>query len=126
MDHDNSFDGHTSLTYQTSPPATVVMAGNHKEDSPMRVDDLCFQTTNLDSDNTAVGNIKMSTNSLVSGNGPSRGDLRLSDDGIPTTMQNGVEIDSEARLVPATRTVSNVIVDDSPLQNQMEKNKECK
>ena len=126
MDHDNSFDGHTSLTYQTSPPATVVMAGNRKEDSPMRVDDLYFQSTNLDSDNTAVDNIKMSTNSLLLGNGPSSGDLRLSDDGTPTTMQNGTEIESEAHLVPATRTVSNVIVDDSPLQNQMEKNKECK
>ena len=126
MEHENSFDAHTSIPYQTSPPATVVMAGNHKEDSPMRIDDLCFHNTNLDSDSTALDNIKMSTNSLLPGNGPSRGDLKLLNDGAPTIMQNGTDLESEAHLVPATRPASNVIVDDSPLQNQMEKNKECK
>ena len=125
MDHDNGFEGHNSLTYQTSPPATVVMAGNHKEDSPMRIDDLSFNKTNLHSKSTAVGDIKMPKSSL-SRNEPSTGDMKLFYDGTPNTMQNGTTIEPEANMVSETGPASNVIVDYSPLQNQMEKNKECK
>jgi len=119
-------DGQNSLpTYQTSPPATIRMPGDSKESSPMKIgDDNNFDSTHKVNELNAGGPAQ-----IASTNG------QYGDQGLPVWSQDSVNLAQEtgdmanqsvAGMVPEKTPASNVIVDDSPLQNQMERNKECK
>ena len=124
----DSYENSTSSNYQTVPPTTVMMAGNIKEDSPMRIDE---DVANSNSNNGMIS---------VSGINASRLDNTNDFENIFTSndrlhagavSKNGGSValhtgSSEQDPQIEKKPGSNVIVDESPLQLQMEKNKECK
>ena len=124
----DNYENSTSSNYQTIPPTTVMMAGNIKEDSPMRIDE---DVANLNSNNGMIlvpginashlnnthnfESIFTSNNRLQAG--------AVSENAGSVALQTG---SSEQETQIEKKPGSNVIVDESPLQLQMEKNKECK
>ena len=120
-------ESHNSLTYQTIPPTTVMMAGNNKEDSPMRIDnEIISSNANVRDAQAADGIPKMSAHFDGSNVVSANMGLQGWNEGSTLVQHNGLLSEPEVNSLPETRPASNVIVDDSPLQLQMEKNKECK
>ena len=124
----DNYENSTSSNYQTIPPTTVMMAGNIKEDSPMRIDE---DVANVDSNNGMISVSGINASHLDNTNDfeniLTRNDRlqagAVSKNAGSVTLQTGsVEQDPQIEKKPG----SNVIVDESPLQLQMEKNKECK
>ena len=118
----------SSSNYQTIPPTTVMMAGNIKEDSPMRIDE---DVANLNSNNgmISVSGINAShldnTNdfeNIFTSNDRLHAGAVSKNVGSVALQTCSSELDPQIEKKPG----SNVIVDESPLQLQMEKNKECK
>ena len=123
----DKFNNPNSRNYQTIPPTTVMMAGNNKELSPMRVDD------NIHATNTNVGEAQASGDNpimlddfrqSVEGSGPDI--FRFGKEASELGSFDEAAVSAEANPIPEKKPGSNVIVDESPLQLQMEKNKECK
>ena len=124
----DNYENSTSSNYQTIPPTTVMMAGNIKEDSPMRIDE---DVANVNSNNGMISVSGINASHLDNTNDFenifTRNDRlqagAVSKNAGSVTLQTGsVEQDPQIEKKPG----SNVIVDESPLQLQMEKNKECK
>ena len=124
----DNYENSTSSNYQTIPPTTVMMAGNIKEDSPMRIDE---DVANVNSNNGMISVSGINASHLDNTNDFenifTRNDRlqagAVSKNARSVTLQTGsVEQDPQIEKKPG----SNVIVDESPLQLQMEKNKECK
>ena len=123
----DNFDSVNSVNYQTIPPTTVMMAGNSKEDSPMRVDD------DMLSSNSNAGGPLVPDDDLKLPNTPREGNNVSYNSLSQPRGESAAFQDSDAtpggtgtNPLPDKRPGSNVIVDESPLQLQMEKNKECK
>ena len=124
----DNYENSTSSNYQTIPPTTVMMAGNIKEDSPMRIDE---DVANLNSNNgmISVSGINAShldnTNdfeNIFTSNDRLHAGAVSKNVGSVALQTCSSELDPQIEKKPG----SNVIVDESPLQLQMEKNKECK
>ena len=122
----DNFDTQNSLNYQTTPPTTVIMAGGcNKDCSPMRTDDI---TSNFNGnlrevrEEASVDNQDMSQSNYL----PTNSYLQ-SAEGLEALPHNdGASSESDPNSIQQKKSGSNVIVDESPLQLQMEKNKECK
>ena len=121
----DNFANSTPSNYQTIPPTTVMMAGNVKEDSPMRIDeDVANLTTNF----SVSGVITSHPNDTNDVENILNSDSRLQAGAASTSSgSSAFEADSSEQVPQIEKkSGSNVIVDESPLQLQMEKNKECK
>ena len=125
----DNFENQSHSTYQTIPPTTVMMAGSIKEESPMRMDE-DVSNSNANNDIVSVLGINASnhtndigdTLNFFNSNDMSRDGNIGSDLGHADT----VAVDIVQNSQTDKKSGSNVIVDESPLQLQMEKNKECK
>ena len=124
----NNYPNSSHSTYQTIPPTTVMMAGNNmKEDSPMTLDE---DVGDLNTENGFASEPRLNRhpdNSNESGNIFQHNDelqagLASSNVGNGDAIAFGLGENPQVEKKPG----SNVIVDESPLQLQMEKNKECK
>ena len=123
----DTFENQNSLNYQTIPPTTVLMAGNHKEDSPMRIDDdMISSNANTMASLVSGDSVKLPNNLREADTLSGHSILQSADQ--TAEFRNADTSSSEMRAdpLPAKKPGSNVIVDESPLQLQMEKNKECK
>ena len=122
----DNFDTQNSLNYQTTPPTTVIMAGGSNKDcSPMRTDDNTFNF------NANLREVQQETSGdnpdMSKSNYPPTNAYLQSADGLEALPHNdGASSESDPNLIQQKKSGSNVIVDESPLQLQMEKNKECK
>ena len=122
----DNFDTQNSLNYQTTPPTTVIMAGGSNKDcSPMRTDDITF---NFNANLQEVREEASGDNPDISkSNYPPTNSYLQSAEGLEALPHNdGASSESDPNLIQQKKSGSNVIVDESPLQLQMEKNKECK
>ena len=122
----DNFDTQNSLNYQTTPPTTVIMAGGSNKDcSPMRTDDITFNfNANLQEvrEEASGDNPDMSKSNYLPTNS-----YPQNEEGLEALPHNdGASSESDPNLIQQKKSGSNVIVDESPLQLQMEKNKECK
>ena len=124
----NNYPNSSPSTYQTIPPTTVMMAGNNmKEDSPMTLDE---DVDNLSTENGFASEPRLNRhpdNSTKSGtifqqNDELQASVASSSVGNGDSIGFGLGENPQVEKKPG----SNVIVDESPLQLQMEKNKECK
>ena len=124
----NNYPNSSHSTYQTIPPTTVMMAGNNmKEDSPMTLDE---NVGDLNTENGFDSEPRLKRhpdNSNESGTIFQHND-ELQASVASSNVGNGDAIAFRLGQNPQVekKPGSNVIVDESPLQLQMEKNKECK
>ena len=122
-----TFENQNSLNYQTIPPTTVMMAGNHKEDSPMRIDDDMISSNANTMGSLVSGDSVKLLNNLREADNVSVNRIRQC--GNHSAEFRNADATSSgigANPLPDKNPGFNVIIDESPLQLQMEKNKECK
>lgn len=123
----DKFASDNSLAYQTIPPTTVMMAGNNKEGFPVGLNDRNFSfNSNVRNNQAAGGDPNMAPNFVGSSDNNVNGVLLSFNEASEVEQQNEVKNNPETNASRIIKPSSNVIVDDSPLQLQMEKNKECK
>lgn len=124
----NNYPNSSNSTYQTIPPTTVMMAGNNmKEDSPMTLDE---DVGDLNTENgfASVPRVNSEPNNINESANIFQYNDKLQAGVTSTNVGGGDAIAFELGENPQNekKPGSNVIVDESPLQLQMEKNKECK
>ena len=124
----NNYPNSSNSTYQTIPPTTVMMAGNNmKEDSPMTLDE---DVGDLNTENGLASESRLNShpNNVIESDNIFQYNDKLQAGVASTNVENGEAIGFGHGENPQNekKPGSNVIVDESPLQLQMEKNKECK
>ena len=123
----DTFANQNSVNYQTIPPTTVMMAGNHKEDSPMRIDDdIISSNANTMGSLVSGDSAKLPNNLRDAVNSSVNSMLQCGNQSTEFRNADTTSSGMGANPLPEKKPGSNVIVDESPLQLQMEKNKECK
>ena len=123
----DKFTSDNSLAYQTIPPTTVMMAGNNEEGFPVGLNDrTTLLNSNLENNQAAGVDPNIPPDFVGSSDNNVNGVLLSFNEASEVEQQNEIKNNIETNASTTIKPPSNVIVDDSPLQLQMEKNKECK